>query len=100
MNNKNINIIWRNIDSSTIDTIHYSCHQGKSYLGVKFSNEYSYIYSDVTLLEVFQMISSDSCGGYFSKNIRSKYPYKHAGKIQTDSPLIKIGISEEGLWGV
>lgn len=100
MDNKNINIIWRKINSSTIDTIHYSSYEGKSYLGVKFLNEYSYIYSDVTLFEILQMISSDSCGGYFSKNIRSRYPYKHVGKIQTDSPLIKIGINEEGVWGV
>lgn len=98
MENNKINIIWRDINSSTLETVHYSSNGKKSYLGVKFKNQYGYIYSGVPLTEVFQMIMSDSSGGYYSKNIRSKYPYKHIGLIDTDSPLLKIGIREDGNW--
>lgn len=98
MESKKINIIWRDIDSSTLKTIHYSSDGKKTYLGVKFTNEYAYIYSGVPLTEVFQMIMSDSSGGYFSKVIRTKYPYKHIGRIDSDSPLVKIGIREDGNW--
>lgn len=87
-----VNIIWSNIDSTSIEYMHYH-NDGSNYLlGVTFKSGDSYIYKDVPLFDIISVLKSESIGKGFSKEIRLRYPYKNIGKVDGVSPLEKIGI--------
>lgn len=87
-----VNIIWSDIDSSVIRYIHYHSDGNKNLLGVIFKNDQSCIYNDVSMFDVLNLLKAESVGSAFSKDIKSKYPYKNIGVIKSGSPLGKIGI--------
>lgn len=75
-----------------IDYVHYHNDGHKGYLGVIFKSGDGYIYDNVNLSSIIEMLKSESVGSFFSKNITKKYPYKNVGNTDGQSPLSKIGI--------
>ncbi len=87
-----VNIIWSEMDSSSIEYIHYHNDGVRSVLGVTFKSGQSYIYDRVRMTDVINMLKSESVGSFFSKNIRMNYSYKNIGDANGYSPLKKIGV--------
>lgn len=87
-----VNIIWSDMDSSSLEYMHYHNDGIKSVLGVTFKSGQSYIYDMVKMTDVINMLKSESVGSFFSKNIRMSYSYKNIGDANGLSPLQKIGI--------
>jgi hypothetical protein len=87
-----INITWDDVESSSIESIHYNNNGDTGVLGVIFKSGDSYIYDKVGINEIVNMLKSESVGSYFAKNIRSSYSYKNIGNTYGESPLKKIGI--------
>ena len=87
-----VDITWSDVESSSIEFIHYHNDGDKGMLGVTFKSGDSYVYSDVGINEIISIFQSESVGAAFSKNIRMSYSYKNIGDAQGQSPLKKIGI--------
>jgi hypothetical protein len=87
-----VDITWSDVESSSIEFIHYHNDGDKGMLGVTFKSGDSYVYSDVGINEIISIFQSDSVGAAFSKNIRMNYSYKNIGDAQGQSPLRKIGL--------
>jgi hypothetical protein len=87
-----VNIIWSEIDSSSISYMHYHNDGSKGLLGVIFKSGQSYIYNDVPMFDILSVLKSESVGSAFTKEIKLRYPYKNIGIINSGSPLEKIGI--------
>jgi hypothetical protein len=87
-----IDIICSNVESSSIELIHYHKGNDKEFLGVTFRSGDSYIYNDIPMYEVINMIIASSIGTAFSKAIRTKYSYINVGNVNGESPLKKMGI--------
>ena len=63
-------------DSSVIDLVLYDLTE--DCLIVKFNSKSIWIYLDVDIKYYYELISADSVGNYFNKNIRNKYDsYKY-----------------------
>lgn len=87
-----VNIIWSDIDSTSVGYMHYYNDGRKGLLGVTFKSGQSYIYNDVPMFDILSVLKSDSVGAAFSKEIKLRYPYKNVGTIGAKSPLESIGI--------
>ena len=87
-----VNITWSDVESSSIEFIHYHHDGDKGMLGVTFKSGDSYVYSDVGIKEIISIFQSESVGAVFSKNIRMNYSYKNIGDTNGQSPLEKMGI--------
>lgn len=90
--NGTVNIIWSDMDSTSLEYIHYHNDGAKGVLGVTFKSGQSYIYDSVRMTDIIDMLKSESIGSFFAKNIRMKYSYKNIGESDGGSPLQKIGI--------
>ena len=88
-----VNIIWSDMDSTSIDYMHYHNDGIQSVLGVTFKSGQSYIYDKVKMADIINMLKAESVGSFFSKNIRMNYSYKNIGDADGNSPLQKIGIT-------
>lgn len=63
-------------DSSVINFVAYDTTE--STLVVEFNSKSVWIYLDVDIEHYYSLISADSVGNYFNKNIRNKYEsYKY-----------------------
>lgn len=91
--NGTVNIIWSEMDSTSIEYMHYHNDGVKGVLGVTFKSGQSYIYDNVRMTDVINMLKSESVGSFFAKNIRMNYSYKNVGDSNGVSPLQKIGIT-------
>ena len=60
------------IDSSSIASLWYMPSTSK--LQVTFKNDTEYGYAGVEIGTFFMMMTADSVGSFFAKNIRNKYP--------------------------
>lgn len=80
------------IDSSLLSFVHYHNNSQYGWLGVTFQTGDSYIYGNVPMKDVLNMLDAESMGSFFSKNIKNQYYYKSAGRVESGSPLAKIGI--------
>lgn len=89
-----VDIIWSDVESSSIEFIHYHNDEKNQMLGVTFRSGDSYVYNNVMMNEVVDMLKSDSVGSFFSKNIRLNHSYTNIGNTNGESPLKKIGITE------
>ena len=87
-----VNITWSDVESSSIEFIHYHHDGDKGMLGVTFKSGDSYIYNGVGIDEVINIFKADSVGSAFAKNIRLKYSYINIGNMNGESPLSKMGI--------
>ncbi len=87
-----VNIIWSDIDSTSIKYMHYHNDGENRLLGVTFNSGESYIYRDVPMFDIVNVLKAESVGKGFSKEIRLRYPYKNIGKIVSGSPLETVGI--------
>lgn len=72
-----IEIAWTEINSSTILAINFMC--SNTFVGelrVRFKNSKEiYLYQDVPLRKVFNLMTSDSPGSFFSNEIKNVYKY-------------------------
>lgn len=87
-----VDITWSNVESSSIEFIHYHNDGDNGILGVTFRSGDSYVYDKVNINEVIDMLKAESVGSAFSKNIRLSHSYKNIGDTNGESPLKKIGI--------
>jgi hypothetical protein len=91
MNNQKIEIIWSNVDSSSLDYVHYLLNNGRGVLGATFKSGDSYIYHDVPLEVINKLLNAESVGRIFFKEISHAFPFKNIGKCDNKSPLEKAG---------
>ena len=84
-----INIIVENIDSTMIDYIHFNSSSQSGNLGVTFKNGESYIYGNVRIKSILNVLASSSIGEGFNTYIKGSYTYKSVGNCNGESPLIK-----------
>lgn len=94
MLNKNgiVNIIWSDIDSTSVQYMHYHNDGNTGLLGVTFKSGQSYIYNNVPMFDILSLLKAESVGAAFSKEIKLRYSYKNVGNTNGVSPLEKIGI--------
>lgn len=99
MINKNgkIDIFCYDVDSSTVESIHFHFNKDKGYLGVTFKSGISYVYANVRLDSIIRVITHESYGEGFNKYIKGSYAYKQIGDCNGQSPLIKAGLVEDGI---
>lgn len=72
---ENIEITWKEVDSSMIQDIVYMESNGIGTLAVKFRAGSFYLYRDVTRQAVSSLLTADSVGKAFSDNIKEKFKY-------------------------